>query len=318
VPTRDTAPTLHSIPTAEGIADLVRRRYDMDVAACVLVRSFVNEVYEVRTPRRRRFVLKLYRHDGWTVDEVSWEAELVDHLVANSIPVAPVVSMTSDQAVGQLAAPEGVRPFLLSEYVEGRKPEKPFDDDLYRSYGRLIARIHEAGDTFRTDQYRRPFGLVARLDEPLARVLAALTHQPENQRLVEDLGVAARQRLTELADQMDWGVSHGDVTMDNVHRTDTGLVIHDFDLAHVGWRVADLTNCLATPFADAFLTGYTEIRAVGTADTEALPWLRVVESIRNLAFHLTDKAAWRGTESLGEGWVENGLVDLRVSADQLL
>ena len=90
MPTTDTAPTLRSIPTADGIADLVRRRYDLDVAACVLVRSFVNEVYEVRTPGRR-FVLKLYHHGGWTVDEVGWEAELVDHLVANGIPVAPVV-----------------------------------------------------------------------------------------------------------------------------------------------------------------------------------------------------------------------------------
>ena len=97
-------------------------------------------------------------------------------------------------------------------------------------------------------------------------MLAALTDQPDDQHLAEVVGAAARQRLTELADQMDWGVRHGDVTMDNVHRTDAGLVIHDFDLAHLGWRVADLTNCLATPFADAFLSGYTEIRAVGTAD----------------------------------------------------
>ena len=106
MPTTDTAPTLRSIPTSDGIADLVRRRYDMDVAACVLVGSFVDEVYEVRTPGRR-FVLKLYRHGGWTVDEVGWEAELVDHLVANGIPVAPVVPMTSGRAAGQLAAPGG-------------------------------------------------------------------------------------------------------------------------------------------------------------------------------------------------------------------
>ena len=317
MPTIDTTPTLRSIPTADGVADLVRRRYDQDVAGCVLVRSFVNEVYEVRTPRRR-FVLKLYHHGGWTVDEVGWEAELVDHLVANGIPVAPVVVMTSGRAVGELAAPEGARPFLLSEYVEGHKPQKPFDDDLYRSYGRLLARLHRAGETFRTDRYRRPFGLQVTLEEPLSRVLAALTDRPDDQHVAEVLGAAARHRLTELADQMDWGVRHGDVTLDNVRRTDAGLVIHDFDLAHVGWRVADLSSCLATPFAEAFLTGYSEIRAVGTADLEALPWLRVVESIRHLAFHLTEKARWRGTETLGEGWVEDGLAGLRASADQLL
>jgi Ser/Thr protein kinase RdoA (MazF antagonist) len=317
VATTDRAPTLRSIPTAEGIADLARRRYDLDVAACVLLRSFVNDVYEVHTPGRR-FVLKLYRHGGWTADEVSWEADLVEHLSANGIPVPSVVPMTSGRAVGQLAAPEGVRPFLLTEYVEGRKPEEPYDDDLYRSYGRLVAHLHTVGDTFRSDRYRRPFGLKEILDVPLARVLAGLAHQPDDQHLAEELGVAARRRLTELADRLDSGIRHGDVTVDNVHRTDAGLVIHDFDLACVGWRAADLSGCLATPFADAFLTGYTELRAVGTADLAALPWLRVVELIRHLAFHLTDKTAWRGTESLGEGWVENGLADLRTSVDRLL
>ncbi len=313
----DTVPTLRSVPTAEGIADLVRRRYGLNVSECHLVRSFVNEVYEVLTPAQR-FVLKLYHHGGWTVDEVGWEAELVDHLVASGVPVAPVVPMASGQPVGELAAPEGIRPFLLSEYVEGRKPQKPFDDDLYRMYGRLLARLHEAGDTFRTDRYRRPFGMSLALDEPLKRVLTALVDQPDNRRLVEDLGAVARTRLTELADQMDWGIRHGDVTMDNVHRTDAGLVIHDFDLANVGWRVADLGSCLTTPFAEAFLAGYTDLRAIGTADMEALPWLRVVESIENLAFHLTEKAAWRGTETLREGWVEDGLAELRASANQLM
>jgi len=309
-------PTLRSVPTADGIAELVHRRYDLEVTDCVLVRSFVNEVYEIRTTGRR-FVFKLYHHGGWTVDEVCWEAELVEHLVANAVPVAAVVPMSSGESAGELEAAEGLRPFLLSEFVEGDKPQKPFDDDLYRSYGRLLARFHDAGDTFRTDRFRRPFGLRLSLDEPMSRLLPALQEQPDDQQLVEDLGRAAREHLCALTDRMDWGVRHGDVTMDNVHRTVDGLVIHDFDLAHVGWRVADLSSCLATPFADPFLAGYLEVRPVSAADLAALPWLRVVESIENLAFHLTDKAIWRGTESIAEGWVEQGLAELRSSADRL-
>lgn len=69
-----------------------------------------------------------------------------------------------------------------------------------------------------------------------------LAHQPDSRRLVEDLGSAARIPLAELAGQLDWGIRHGDVRMDNVHRTDAGLVIHDFDLAHVGWRVTGLSG----------------------------------------------------------------------------
>ena len=45
--------------------------------------------------------------------------------------------------------------------------------------------------------------------------------------------------------------------------------------------------------------------------------LRIVESIENLAFHLTDKAIWRGTESIAEGSVGQGLAELHSSADRL-
>lgn len=153
------------------------------------------------------------------------------------------------------------------------------------------------------------------LDKPLLQLRAALADDRESLRLVEDLAAGARQRLIELNDQgLDLGVRHGDVTLDNVHRTDDGLVIHDFDLAHVGWRIADLGSCLATPFADAFRAGYTEVRPIRDVDEAALPWVQVVEVIGKLTFHLTDKAIWRGTESLGEGWVEGCLTELRALA----
>jgi Ser/Thr protein kinase RdoA (MazF antagonist) len=311
-------PVLRSLPTAEGSMEVVRRCYDLDVTECVLVRSFVNEVYEVRTPHER-YVLKLYHHGGWSAEEVAWEGELVSHLAGNGVPVAKVVRLIAGSQVGEVAAPEGPRPFMLSEYVEGRKPQKPFDTALYYEYGGLVARMHDAGDSFRTVRYRRPLGLALTLDDPLSRVLPALAGHPESRALVENLGGAARRRLTDIANEdIDWGVRHGDVTMDNVHRTEAGLVIHDFDLAHVGWRVADLSSCLATPFAEAFRAGYTEVRAIGAADNAALPGLRVIESIGNLAFDLTEMAAWRGTESLDEGWLEDGLADLRTLAGHLL
>lgn len=314
----ETVPVLRSLPTTDGVATLVGRCYDLDVTECVLVRSFVNDVYEVRTARER-YVLKVYHHGGWSTEEVTWEAELVDHLVANDVPVAMVVPLTTGDRVGEIAAPEGPRPFMLSEYVAGRKPRKPFDDRLYYEYGRLVGRMHAAGHSFSTTRHRRSFGLERTLDEPLARILPEFTDQPKSVTLLTNLAVAARHRLTEFAAAgMDRGVRHGDVTMDNVHRTSAGLVMHDFDLAHVGWRVADLSGCLATPFAAAFRAGYTEVRSIGTADIEALPWLRVVETIGNLAFHLSEKAAWRGTESRGEGWIEAALADLRTSAERLL
>lgn len=309
---------LRSIYTPEAVAETVRGSYGLDVTRCTLIRSFVNDVYEIEMASRR-YVLKVYHHGGWSAEEVAWEQELVTHLAASGIAVSRAVPLAGGELVGVLDAPEGPRPFAMTEFVDGRKPRKPFNDELYDEYGTLLARLHDAADSFRTTRYRRPFDLKETLDEPLAEVLPALAGQPDDQAVVRELGALARNRIEELAAQgLEWGIRHGDVSLDNVHITSRGLTIHDFDLAAEGWRVADLAGCLATPFADVFLAGYTRIRELKPVELEALPWLTVVGDIGNLRFHLCDKAAWCGTESLSEGWVDGLLESLRAKAADLL
>jgi hypothetical protein len=50
----------------------------------------------------------------------------------------------------------------------------------------------------------------------------------------------------------------------------------------------------------------------------AIPWLGVVDRIGNLHFHLVDKPRIRGTESMGEGWLQHNLDALRAQAATLL
>lgn len=99
--------------------------------------------------------------------------------------------------------------------------------------------------------------------------------------------------------------------MDNVLRSSAGLVLHDFDLTREGWRVGDLVRVRSTPHWPAFAEGYTRRRDLPEPDLAELPWLQVVGSISNLHFHLVQKAAFRGTESLSEGGVEHELAILR-------
>jgi Ser/Thr protein kinase RdoA (MazF antagonist) len=309
---------LRSIPTPEAVAETVRGSYGLDVTRCTLIRSFVNDVYEIATPDRR-YVWKLYHHGGWSEEEVAWEQELITHLAASGIAVSTAVPLAGRELVGVLDAPEGPRPHAMVEFVEGDKPRKPFNDELYDEYGTLLARLHDAADSFQTTRYRRPFDLGETLDEPLAEVLPALAGQPDDQAIVRELGALARSRIGELAEQgLEWGIRHGDVSLDNVHLTSRGLTIHDFDLAAEGWRVADLVGCLATPFAEAFLAGYTRVRELKPVELEALPWLTIVGDIGNLRFHVCEKTAWRGTESLSEGWVDGLLEGLRAKATELL
>lgn len=145
-------------PAQKAVADLVRRSYGLDVTGCALVRSLVNDVYEVTTPKGR-YVLKVYHHGGWSTNEVAWEYELVAHVRASGIPTAEGVRLLDGSFVGEPEAPEGVRPFGLTAFVDGSKPRRPFDDALYRAYGVLLARFHQAADSFATFRHRRASAL---------------------------------------------------------------------------------------------------------------------------------------------------------------
>lgn len=147
-----------SLATSESLTDLVRRSYGLDVRSCVLVRTLVNDVYEVGAAGQR-CVLKVYRAGGWSTDEVCWEQELAVHLGARGVPVAPAVPLSDGRLAGELAAPEGPRPFALTAYVEGEKPRPPLDDELYRDFGELAASFHRAADAFASAYRRRPFDL---------------------------------------------------------------------------------------------------------------------------------------------------------------
>lgn len=308
--------TLRSLPEPAALAAWVAAAYGLEVTRCVLIRSLVNDVYEVGTPDRR-YVLKLYRPAYWSLGEVEWEAALINHLATTGIATPSIEPSADERLVVVLDSAEGDRLVTLSPYLAGRKPEPPFDDELYRGFGRLVAAVHDAADKFRTSHARRPADLQRRLNEPLASVLPALTGP--DRAMVSELADAAQVRITEYAAAgLNWGICHGDVTLDNVMLTDRGMSIYDFDLAGEGWRAADLTGVAATPHWDAFADGYISRRDLSPVELAAIPWLAVVGRVFNLRFHLVDKPLLRGTESTAEGWAAGELAELRRAASQLL
>lgn len=308
--------TLRSLPDPHALRTHLQERYDLPFTGCTLIRSLVNDVYEL-TAADRRYVLKLYRTAGWHPAEIRWEVELSAHLATSGLAVPRVQPLLDGALVGVLDAAEGARPFTLSTFVVGAKPRPPFDDELYRSFGHLVASFHDAADNFAPVDRRRPSDLRRRLDEPLAQVLPLVS--PDDRELLSSLANAVRKKLDEYGEQgLNWGVCHGDVTLDNVLLTSDGLALHDFDLSAEGWRAADLTGVAATPHWDAFTAGYTSTRILKDVDLAAIPWLAVVGDIFNLRFHLYDKPHLRGTESLTESWASGTLDALRSAASRLL
>jgi len=300
-------PTLRSLPDPAALAPYLRDRYGIDFTGCTLLLSLVNDVYEVTTADAR-YILKLYRYGGHHPDEIRWETGLSAHLIANGLSTPAVRPLPDGDPVGVLDAPEGPRPFVLQEFVDGTKP--PYEEELYRDFGVLVAQFHEMADSYVSEFPRRTADLSHSLDE-LRPQLA-----PAEENLLRALADAVRNNLAQYTAER--GICHGDVTLDNLLVAGNGLTLYDFDLAGADYRAADFTGVASTPYWHAFKAGYSTHRPITAEDEAAIPYLGVAGRISNLRFHLVDKPLIRGIESRTEGWADRELTALRQAADELL
>lgn len=85
---------------------------------------------------------------------------------------------------------------------------------------------------------------------------------------------------------LDWGICHGDLTLDNITVDHDGFItFFDFDLAALSWRARDPCGVFAASrliphavaFWDAFLTGYRTVRPFSDADERAVPLMHAVD-----------------------------------------
>lgn len=295
-------PVSHSQPAADALLRLVEQRYALDSPLrCVLLRSWTNDIYEIATASAR-YVLKVYRASWKQPAQVAWEVELQQHLANQDRGVVPVIPLRDSQLYGTLPAPEGERCYALFRYAAGAKPEPPFTPDLNARFGHAVARLHQASNGYPAPDAVIQKDVAYLFDEPHALIRPFLKDRPGDLDLVLRVAHSARTRLMEYVEaELDWGVCHGDLSLDNLHVTDEGrIIIYDFDLAGLGWRAFDICGVYwwvlqgQPEMWDAFLRAYTEIRALSDADVAAVPAFWGAYLVRLLADTVTRWTKWAG------------------------
>jgi Ser/Thr protein kinase RdoA (MazF antagonist) len=269
--------------------------------ACELIRSYTNDVYAVQSPDGR-FVLKVYGRGWRTGPEIGYEVDLTRHLAAGGLPIARPIAGTRGEFVKEMGAGDDRRHVVLFEYALGVKPEPPFTPQLYRAFGRSIARLHALSDGFVTEHPRRPLDLSPLIDEPLALVVPLLATEADR-KLLADAASRVKDKMAELAGEgLDWGPIHGDATLDNLHVTaDGGVILYDLDSGGPGWRAADLQGWAAglpeyRERWEAYLEGYSSMRPIQPADLLAAPYLILAWDIWGLKIDLEQRVLRQGAE----------------------
>lgn len=264
-----------------------------------LIRTYTNDVYLIQT-QDEKFVLKVYGVNWRTDDEILWEMDLLNHLKVKGIKVAAPIKSSRGNYLEILRD----RTAVLFEYAEGDKPQAPFPVDLYYDFGKSVAEMHQASDDFQSKFERSPLDLDYLIDKPIKEVEIYI-NKSEKKEIFYEIANKAKAKINDLASQgLDWGVCHGDMTLDNVHITDDNqFIFYDFDSGGKGWRASDLQGwAIKSPEYkakwDSFLKGYGEVRKLNEIDIEAAPYLTIAWEVWGLSVNLNQRIIKQGEEAV--------------------
>ena len=313
-------PVVHSVLDPAALLHEITTHYDIGAPLqCILLRSWINEVYEVQTSRGR-FILKVFRL-GWRAsDELAYEAELMHHLAERGIRVQPPISARNGATVNSLPAPEGQRPVVLYPMLLGVPPLPP-SAAIYQQVGRAIAHMHQALDSFVPAHPRRGLDVRYLAEEPLAWLQPHFADRQDDWDFLVTLVEKVQIRLDLLAQTggLSWGPIHGDATLDNLLLTDDGQIgIYDFDQGGPGWRAYELQGVFyyaweieQPSFWTALIEGYTSVQPLTVADIAAMPCFPILNHLWCMGFEAHVIAQNSGRWIVNTDYFDRRLAKLR-------
>jgi Ser/Thr protein kinase RdoA (MazF antagonist) len=304
-------PVVHSVIAADAVRTTLTKayRFDRDLR-CDLFLAGMNDTY-LLTSNGKRHVARIYRAGWRSVDEISYEVQLLVHLQRQGVSVAAPVAASDGRYIHPLPASEGMRHLVVFEYATGISPSWTDAVHCYRA-GRLLASLHAASDSFVSPNARTPLDLEYLIDAPLAAIRPFLSRRPDEWAYLEGFAARLRGRIELVGPELEWGVCHGDFSSTgNFHVAPDGIItVFDFDLCGPGWRVSDLAPIRRAAVGHKnrriwreFLRGYTEMRPLSRADLAAVPLFYVLGRLWSMGMRAANVTRW-GALFMGEWYVD--------------
>jgi len=299
-PTRVAVPILRSLVSADAMAPVLEEAYGLSGVRVELTRAMTLDTYRVQS-RSGTFALRIYPA-ARSEEEVRGELDFLTYLAAQGIAVGAPVARTDGSRILALEVPEGTRHAVLSPFPAGISLGQMADPEpaYVRSYGEMLARLHQAADGMPTPPSRPALGMAELVDGPAEELIRALGPYSSGGLLAQVALEKIRAPIAALpATAPAWGFCHGDTGPANVMVTRDGrLTLTDFDLCGPGWRAHDIAaffNDVTDEGARMFGEGYTSVREVGREEREAIVPLQVARLLWLLAMrtrHLNEWGTW--------------------------
>lgn len=255
------------------------------VDSLVYVRSSANHIFRFLYEGQPRF-LRLAHETERRRSYIEAELDFLQHVAGMGVAVARPVPFANGAFVEELSDERQRYYAVVFEGLRGNQLElDELDAVRYRAWGRALALMHRASQTFPYHPAR------STLHDQIRAVVCTLP--PEENALAQVItsGLAWLDTLG-TADQ-DFGLIHGDFELDNLVWDGDRVQALDFDDATYTWYAVDIAAALQDVWLEGsapreqgiawFAEGYDAILPLPTGLREAMPRLHMLLSAVKVA-----------------------------------
>lgn len=245
--------------------------------------SYENRVYQFQDEDRQRFVVKFYRPERWSVDQILEEHQFAIELLEDDVPVAAPLAFKGQT----LLSHQGFH-YAIFPSVGGRQFEADNIDQM-EAVGRYLGRLHQIGRK-RPFTWRPTIGLDEYLVEP-RKLFEYACLIPSGQKAAflkatDALIVAVTDRWHTNFDMLRL---HGDCHAGNILWREGPLFV-DLDDSRNGPAIQDLWMLLNGDKAEqrmqleTIIEAYEDVNEFETSEIELIEPLRAMRLVYYLAW----------------------------------
>ena len=262
----------------ELVLDSIEQAELIPSAQCQPLNSLENRVYSVVLENGDTVVAKFYRPHRWSKEQILEEHQFLFDLADAEIPVCSPMLFpdgTSLKQVDQIY-------FALWPLTGGREPDE-FTDEELEILGRLLGRIHVAGES-RQSQCRPTLNSAFLIDRALGILKGSELMSAHLYDEYETRALSVKRKYDEVSEGVPLQRIHGDCHLGNLLKGPEGWFFLDFDDFTIGPAVQDLwmliqeTGQKATYQMNVVLDGYRQFKEFRH------DWLQMVEPLRAMRF----------------------------------
>jgi Ser/Thr protein kinase RdoA (MazF antagonist) len=242
------------------------------------------------------YILRIYRNDWRSKEEIFFELELLTFLHNCNIPVAYPLFNRDKKFAQAIEAPEGLRYAVLYSYAPGKAANERLSESQSFLLGKTVAELHNATNLFESNYNREHLSLEYLLDRSLNLISPFLQKREQDIEYLFKVRKESISHLEELPKSAPiYGICIGDIHSRNAHFTeDNRITIFDFDQCGYGWRAFDIGKFIVASYKmgikneviNAFVNGYQEVRRLEEQELRAIPIFMKVALIWMLGIYV--------------------------------